>query len=68
VAARALAGPDIRRSLGAAALLGAGFVLVADIVARLVARPTETPLGVLTALVGAPVLVLIVRSQRLPAL
>lgn len=68
IAARAMVGPDIRRALILAVLLGPSFVLLADVLSRIVARPTETPLGVISALIGAPILVLIVRSQRLPAL
>ncbi len=68
LAARWLAGPDIRRALPVALALGPSFVLLADTLARLVASPAETPLGVVTALIGAPVLVLVVRRQRLPSL
>ncbi|MDG9701387.1 iron ABC transporter permease [Streptomyces sp. DH37] len=67
-AARALVGPDLRRLLGVSVLLGPAVVLLADVVSRLVVRPYEMPLGVMTALFGAPVLVAVVRSSRLPAL
>lgn len=67
-AARALAGPDIRRTLWLCLLLGPLMVIVADVVARLLAAPSELPLGVLTALCGAPVLVAVVRARRLPTL
>ncbi|PYF84680.1 iron complex transport system permease protein [Marinomonas alcarazii] len=67
-AARALVGPDIRRTLWLCLPLGPIIVISADIISRLVAQPTEMPLGVLTAIVGAPVLLLIVRSRRLPTL
>ncbi|MHB0776424.1 FecCD family ABC transporter permease [Halomonas sp. WWR20] len=67
-AARALAGPDIRRTLWFCLPLGPLVVIAADIVSRLVAQPSELPLGVLTALIGAPVLIAVVRSQRLPTL
>ncbi|SFI06797.1 iron complex transport system permease protein [Modicisalibacter xianhensis] len=67
-AARALAGPDIRRTLWLCLPLGPLVVIGADIVSRLVVQPSELPLGVLTALIGAPVLILVVRSQRLPTL
>jgi iron complex transport system permease protein len=43
-------------------------VLVADVASRLLVRPYEMPLGVVTALIGAPVLVAVVRSTRMPAL
>ncbi|MFJ8477104.1 FecCD family ABC transporter permease [Kitasatospora sp. NPDC094011] len=67
-AARALVGPDLRRLLAVSALLGPAVVLLADVASRLFARPYEMPLGVMTALFGAPVLVAVVRSQRMPAL
>ncbi|MBO1413371.1 iron ABC transporter permease [Streptomyces sp. FH025] len=67
-AARALVGPDLRRLLVVSALLGPAVVLLADVASRLVARPYEMPLGVMTALCGAPVLVAVVRSHRMPAL
>ncbi|WP_205598473.1 iron ABC transporter permease [Halomonas sp. NO4] len=67
-AARALVGPDIRRALWLCLPLGALMVLVADVVSRRVVAPSELPIGVLTALVGAPVLVAVVRARRLPTL
>lgn len=67
-AARALAGPDIRRTLWLCLPLGPVTLLLADLVARLVAAPAEMPLGVMTALIGAPVLLAIVRSGRMPTL
>ncbi|OXY80963.1 FecCD family ABC transporter permease [Oceanimonas doudoroffii] len=67
-AARALAGPDIRRSLWLSALLGPVMVIAADTVSRLLVAPAELPLGVLTALIGAPVLIAVVRGRRLPTL
>lgn len=67
-AARALVGPDIRRTLWLCLPLGPIIVIAADVVSRLVAQPAEMPLGVLTAIIGAPVLLLIVRSRRMPTL
>lgn len=67
-AARALVGPDIRRTLWLCLPLGPIMVIGADVISRLVAQPAEMPLGVLTAIVGAPVLLLIVRSRRMPTL
>lgn len=66
--ARALVGVDIRRTLWLCMPLGPLVVISADVMSRLIAQPTEMPLGVLTAMVGAPVLLAIVRSQRLPSL
>jgi iron complex transport system permease protein len=67
-AARALVGPDLRRVLAVSVVLGPTVVLVADVASRLVVRPYEMPLGVVTALIGAPVLVAVVRRTRMPAL
>ncbi len=67
-AARALAGPDIRRTLWFCLPLGPIVVVSADIVSRLVVQPSELPLGVITALIGAPVLIAVVRRRRLPML
>ncbi|MBV2365566.1 FecCD family ABC transporter permease [Streptomonospora nanhaiensis] len=52
--ARMLVGPDHRRALPVAVLLGAPFMVLADLVARTLARPEEIPVGILTALCGAP--------------
>ncbi|MFC5846779.1 FecCD family ABC transporter permease [Deinococcus petrolearius] len=60
-AARSMVGPDHRFSLPLAALLGAAFLVVADIAARLVDRPAETPVGVLVAVIGAPFFVALAR-------
>lgn len=51
--ARLLVGPEFSRLLPASLLLGGGFLVAADTLARTVA-PIEVPLGILTALVGAP--------------
>ncbi|WP_442877247.1 FecCD family ABC transporter permease [Deinococcus sp. YIM 134068] len=59
--ARALVGPDHRLSLPLAALLGAAFLIAADLAARLVDRPAETPVGILVAAAGAPFFVLLAR-------
>lgn len=67
-AARALAGPDIRRALWFCLPLGPLMVITADIVSRLLVAPSEMPLGVITALCGAPVLVAVVRARRMPTL
>jgi iron complex transport system permease protein len=54
-ALRLVIGPGHRLLLPAAALLGGAFLVLADVVARLVAAPAELPIGIVTALVGAPV-------------
>ena len=52
---RLLAGPDHRVVLPASALMGATLVLAADILARMLVRPAELPLGVVMAILGAPI-------------
>jgi iron complex transport system permease protein len=54
--ARLLVGPGHRRMLPLAALLGAGLLLAADMVARAAWAPTELPIGAITAILGAPFL------------
>lgn len=62
--ARVLVGGTHRLTVPVAALLGAVFLLWADVVARTVFDPRELPLGIVTAVVGAPLLVLLVRRLR----
>ncbi|WP_322044485.1 iron ABC transporter permease [Paraburkholderia sp. J67] len=58
-------GPDQRVVLPGSMLLGALLTVAADLVARTLVAPAEIPLGVLTALLGAPFfIVLILRSRR----
>lgn len=52
--ARAIAGSDTRWMVVYSALLGAILLLTADILARFIAMPKELPIGVMTALIGAP--------------
>jgi iron complex transport system permease protein len=60
-AARRLVGNDFRATLPLAAVAGALLVAVADAVARLALAPEELPVGVLTALIGCPVLLVLLR-------
>jgi iron complex transport system permease protein len=57
-------GSDHRLLLPASALLGAVFVLVTDTAARTVVAPTELPLGAVTAIVGVPLFVALLRRRR----
>ncbi|MDH4031035.1 MAG: iron chelate uptake ABC transporter family permease subunit, partial [Chromatiales bacterium] len=61
--ARLVVGPNFDRLLPTAMLLGAAYMLVVDTLARTIAE-TETPLGVLTAFIGAPVFVWLLASGR----
>ncbi|MFC9173556.1 iron chelate uptake ABC transporter family permease subunit [Streptomyces sp. YIM 132580] len=61
---RALVGVDFRVQLLFAALLGPTLLLLADVVGRVVMRPTELMVGVVTAFIGAPALLIAVRRMR----
>lgn len=64
-AIRGILGPGHRRLLPAVFLVSGSFLVLADAVARTVARPLELPVGVITALVGVPIFaVLLHRSLR----
>lgn len=52
---RLAAGPDHHRLLMNSALLGASLLLGADVISRLVVAPAELPIGIVTAILGAPV-------------
>ncbi|MEU0239346.1 iron ABC transporter permease [Nocardiopsis sp. NPDC006198] len=65
---RLLIGVDHRWLLPFSALLGAALLTVADVVGRVVARPAEVEVGIVTALIGAPVFIYIVRRQKVRAL
>jgi iron complex transport system permease protein len=60
--ARRLAGPSYTSVLPLSLLLGAGFLVLADTVARTVLAPAELPIGVVTALIGAPAFVWVLRG------
>ncbi len=58
---RMLFGPDHRLLLPASFLLGASFLIVADILSRVLLAPSEIPVGAITAAIGAPVFVYLLR-------
>jgi iron complex transport system permease protein len=60
---RFLVGPDYRRVIPGAVLLGATLVVLADLGARMVNPPYETPVGLITALVGVPLFIYLARSR-----
>jgi iron complex transport system permease protein len=61
---RMVLGPDHVRLLPATALAGALFLLVADTVARTAIAPAELPVGVLTALIGGPFFLYLLRKTK----
>jgi iron complex transport system permease protein len=64
-AIRLLVGGGYRLLLPLSVLAGAGFLVVADVVARTVLSPAELPVGVITAFVGAPFFAVVLRTSRL---
>ena len=62
--ARRLVGARHRRAIPVAAIMGAIFLLWADLVARMLLSPQELPIGIITALVGAPFLLILVRRMH----
>jgi iron complex transport system permease protein len=61
---RRLAGTSYRRVLPLSLLAGAGFLVLADTLARTVLSPAELPIGVVTALIGSPVFIWILHTTR----
>jgi iron complex transport system permease protein len=61
---RLVLGPSYRRILPLSMVVGAAFLILADVLARTVAAPAEVPIGVITAFVGAPFFVLVLRTSR----
>ena len=66
--ARLITGPDYRWIIPYAAVLGAILLLAADVLGRVLARPAELQVGIVTALIGAPVFVHLVRRRDAAAL
>ncbi|GAA2837858.1 iron complex transport system permease protein [Leucobacter komagatae] len=66
--ARWIVGPDQRWIIAYTIVLAPILLLVADIAGRLIMRPAEVPVGIVTAFVGAPVLIVLIRRRKLSAL
>jgi len=63
-AVRLLVGASYRLILPLSFLLGASFLIVADIPGRILQNPSETPIGVVTAFLGAPFFLLLLRTRQ----
>ncbi len=61
---RLATGPDHRRLLPNAALLGAVLLVLADLISRTIVAPSELPIGIITAIAGGPVFIAILLRQR----
>ena len=63
-AVRSFTGPDLRWILPYATVLSPVLLLGADVIGRIVARPAELQVGIVTAIIGGPVFILLVRRRR----
>ena len=61
---RILRGPDNRFLILGSALLGGTLLSIADLIARVLLRPAELPIGIVTAVVGVPVFLSLLRSRE----
>jgi iron complex transport system permease protein len=62
--ARLIAGPDHRTLIPFSALLGAGFLVLADLLCRTVLAPSEIPIGVVTAILGGPFFLYLLKRKK----
>ena len=61
---RLVAGSSYRLLLPLSMFVGASFLILADIPGRVLQDPAETPIGVVTAFLGAPFFIVILRTRR----
>jgi len=64
-AIRLMAGAGYRRLIPLSLLFGASFLIIADIPGRMLSSPAETPIGVVTAFLGAPFFIYLLRTRRI---
>jgi iron complex transport system permease protein len=62
--ARLIVGPDHRIMLPVSALIGAIFLILCDTIARTVLAPTEIPIGAITAIIGAPLFIHLLKRRN----
>jgi iron complex transport system permease protein len=62
---RLLVGPNHRHVLPLSMLAGGGYLILADLIARTIIAPKELPIGVITALIGAPVFAILLIRERI---
>ncbi len=65
---RSITGPDHRWLLPYSMLVGAIFLTAADVIGRVIVRPGELEVGIVTAMVGAPIFIAFVRPRRIAEL
>lgn len=61
---RIIVGPDHKHLLFISIFIGSGFLILADLLARTIISPTELPIGVLTAIIGAPIFALLLVNRK----
>nr|WP_263327533.1 iron ABC transporter permease [Neobacillus sp. Marseille-Q6967] len=61
---RLLWGPDHKHLLPLSIITGSGFLILADLISRTIISPTELPIGVITAIIGAPVFAIILLQRK----
>ena len=61
---RLMVGPSYRSLIPLSLIFGAAFLILADLVARTIASPAELPIGVITAFIGAPFFIFVLRTSR----
>lgn len=62
--ARLMVGGNHKRVLPLSALLGAILVILTDVAARMIFAPEELPIGILTAIIGGPIFILLLRKKQ----
>ncbi|MEM9036701.1 MAG: iron ABC transporter permease [Actinomycetota bacterium] len=65
---RLMIGVDHRKLLPFSALAGATLLVASDVVGRVIARPTEVDVGIVTAFIGAPLFIWVIRRQKVKEL
>ncbi len=61
---RLVAGPDHRFLIPASALLGGTLLIATDTLARIIIAPSELPVGIITALIGAPMFIYLLKKRK----
>tara|TARA_B100001964_G_C13672348_1_gene353900 strand:- start:93 stop:488 length:396 start_codon:yes stop_codon:yes gene_type:complete len=61
---RLIVGPDLRLLLPASIFFGASFLILCDTVARTIIAPTEIPVGIITAMLGGPFFVWLLKRPK----
>jgi len=61
---RLMVGPDLRLLLPASIFFGASFLVLCDTVARTIIAPTEIPVGIITAMLGGPFFVWLLKRPK----